>query len=76
MAEYSLLSLTKTSNVLKFHMFSICFLRLILYIKILMCRNLDFFVQSVSVVSVLSVFALMLFFFRQKIVAIFGRKKY
>ena len=57
-------------------MLSICFLRLILYIQILMYRNIDFFVKSVTVVGVLLVSALMLLFYcRQEIVAIFGRKK-
>ena len=60
---------------LKFKKFGICFLRLILYIQILMYRNLDFHVKSVAAIGVLLVSALMLFFFRQKIVAIFGRKK-
>ena len=56
-------------------MLSICFLRLILYIQILMYRNIDFFVKSVTVVGVLLVSALMLLlYFRQEIVAIFGRK--
>ena len=41
-----------------------------------MYRNLDFLVKSATVVGVLLPFALMfLFFFCQKIVAAFGRKK-
>ena len=51
-----------------------CFLRLILYIQVLMYRNLDFHVKSVAAIGVLLVSNLMLFFFRQKIVAIFGKK--
>ena len=47
---------------LNFQNFSICFLRLILYIQILMYRNLEFLVESVAVVVVLLVSALMLFF--------------
>ena len=61
---------------LNFKKFGICFLRLILYIQILMYRNLDFHAKSVAAIGVFLVSALMfLSFFRQKIVAIFGRKK-
>ena len=61
---------------LNFKKFGICFLRLILYIQILMYRNLDFHAKSVAAIGVFLVSALMfLSFFRQKIVAMFGRKK-
>ena len=39
-----------------------------------MYRNLDFLVKSSTVVGVLLVSALMLYFFLKKIVAVFGRK--
>ena len=48
----------------------------LLYIQILMYRNLDFLVKGLSVVDVLFVSALLsLLIFRQKIVAIFRPKK-
>ena len=48
---------------LNFKKFSICFLKLLLYIQILMYRNLDFDVKSVTAIGVLLVSALMLLTF-------------
>ena len=59
------ISLTKTSNVFKFSKHQHIFLRLILYIQILMYRNLHFLVKSVTVVCLFLVYAL-LFSFSQK----------
>ena len=48
----------------------------LLYIQILMYRNLDFLVKALSVVGALFVSALMsLFVFRQKIVAFLDQKR-
>ena len=64
----------KFQMFLNFKNFSICFLRLILYIQILMYRNLDFLVKTATVACVLLVSAVMSFF-RQKIIANIGRRK-
>ena len=62
---------------LNFQNFNIHFLRLILYIQILMYRNLDFLVKLATIDGVLLVSASMLlfFFFSSKKPAIFRRKK-
>ena len=71
MVEYSLVKVI-SKHLLK--NFSICFLRLILHIQILMYRNLDFLVKSATVVGVLLVSASMLFFLSEKIVAVLDEK--
>ena len=61
--------------VLNFKKFSIFFLRLILYIQVLMYRNLDFHVMSEAAIGVLLVSALMLFFFSSKNSSYIWKKK-
>ena len=48
---------------LNFQKFSICFLGLIVYIQILIYRNFDFLDKSVTIVGILLVSTLMLFFY-------------
>ena len=61
--------------VLNIKKFSIFFLRLILYIQVLMYRNLDFHVMSEAAIGVLLVSALMLFFFSSKNSSYIWKKK-